>query len=257
MGSCTGCGLLKVVAYIPGHNKHEITYRCVEDCIRERVRTVVIDNASEPPYAPLRGEQVIRNETNTGWLVAANQALAHAMETGCHPVVLNNDVRLSHGFFFGITAAFKNYKRAGIVVPLYNDWMSVAQQARPAPEAEAFKPNRRFVEARYCDGTAIAFRLGVVRRLGKLDENFLPSGWGAEVDYCHRISQIGYKVIVTHLSYVQHMGAATAAAAYGGKSRYTHKCIDEVRKNMARKYGEKWYNIVPYDYWTRHMLGLE
>lgn len=237
---------MRFTAYITSYGHESHTEQCVKDCLREAVdKIVVLDNGGD--YTPIGPETVIKNVKNCGWLGAFNQCLMHATQRKRHSVILNNDVRLSYGFFKGLRSAFQHGWGIGIVVPAYNGVMSKGQAVGNI-NWKRYTPKSQVTILDYCDGTAMAFDWRAVREVGVFDPHFEPSGWGAEVDYTYRAANLGVKLAVTRMSYVQHVGAVTCAPLHGSHSKYMAICQAEVRSRMREKYGKAWTKIIPFTY---------
>jgi GT2 family glycosyltransferase len=97
-GSARGRALVVIPSYGVAH----LTRDVVCDVLREPTQAVVLVIDNEGDYRPVDDEVVWRPGKNLGWLRASNAGMRLALETGgASAVLLNNDTRLSDGFFAG------------------------------------------------------------------------------------------------------------------------------------------------------------
>jgi len=237
---------MKTIVVIPAYGKTHLTHACVRDCLREEVDVAVHDNQGD--YATVATEQVRRNRTNRGWLRSTNDGWAEGFEQGYDMLVsLNNDTRLSPNFFAGLQAAFRKIPSAGLVVPRYNNPMSRLQFSHQ--RIKNFRPRDTAIETDYVDGTCLCVSRMAYAEFGGLDPYFLPSGWGADVDYCLTLRRAGWAVVVSELSLLQHARASTAKDLYdGGLAEYEARHLRETRLKFRERYGPDWPKKVPFHY---------
>ena len=230
---------------IPAYGKVELTRAVVADCLREPdvVRVVVVDNAGDlGDAADLAGGsggavEVLRPGTNLGWLRGTNHGAAHAAAAGAPWLVaLNNDTRLSAGFFAGLRDALVARPDA-LVAPCYDDHY-VAQNAYYTGPVADFVPAAVEVAAPMIDGTCYAMTAQTHAALGPLDAAaFGRRGWGAIEDYLIRARAAGLDAVVTRRAYLSHARGTTARAVMSSYERYA---TSEMRRGMRRKHGPHW-----------------
>ncbi len=92
----------KVSVLLVLFNRSELTFACLRsivECRSEDLEVIIVDNASTDDTAKLLdrvcGARIIRNPTNSHFLLAANQAAREAK--GEHILLLNNDAQLLPG----------------------------------------------------------------------------------------------------------------------------------------------------------------
>src|SRR5947209_4211790 len=123
---------------IPTLGRHTYTAALMPDIARESpiVDVFVIDSAGD--YTPTIEAEIARPNAPMTWIQATNYGLAHGFRKGYeHVVVLNNDTRLSPGFFRGLLEAMA--PAVGICGPLYDDiWPS--QRGAYLGPAAAYTP---------------------------------------------------------------------------------------------------------------------
>lgn len=216
----------------------KLTRECVRDCLKEPVKVVVIDN--DGSYPAVAKETVLRQKENIGWGAACNLAMKLAIEdekiNGL--VILNNDIRLSPGFFSGLIVASR-VMNAGIVAPCYNiGWAAQRSESGFARPAADYKPKPQHKLSGYCDGTAIFFSREVLEQVGEFDLSVAPQfGWGLVADFCVRAKQKGYLTAITEAAYVYHHGMKGAEKRYGDVGIYVAGARKEQSEGLNRRYG--------------------
>jgi GT2 family glycosyltransferase len=209
------------------------------------VDAIIVDNGGD--YPQLGDETVLRQASNLGWAGGTNAGLVHARAAGYDGyVLLNNDTRLSTGFFAGLWAA-AGRRRVGIAGPRYDDHFS-HQRVTGVADPTAYLPRPREHRVAFVDGTCLLIKREVIDRVGMLDEEaFRPTGWGADLDLALRVRRAGWRVVVTDRSYLSHATASTAHEKHGGADEYWARGDADLRRGLEAKWGPDW----------RWLTGLE
>lgn len=233
---------LDVAVIIPVFGQHTLTYRVLEDLATEidLADVYLVDNGGD--YRPMARERVLRQPRNLGWAAGSNVGLDAAASVGYRSYVLmNNDVRLSRGFLSGLSTAAAT-TGAALIGPLYDD-AHTGQLAAYRGTAAGYRPRSRHRVADYLDGTCFLIPAPTLSALGGLDaKSFGQTGWGADIDYCIRArDQVG-DVVVTHLAYLNHLGAGTGRTAI---SDYHAKGLTDMKRGLTLKYGNGVADLVP------------
>lgn len=103
----------KIAVIIPVYGNHHLTRQLLSDVAREEelVKTYIIDNKGD--YTRYTDEVVISPGHNLGWLKGTNLGIIQAQkEAPFAYVLLNNDTRLSRGFFAGLITTWEKQKPA-------------------------------------------------------------------------------------------------------------------------------------------------
>lgn len=226
-----------VAVVIPAYGLVSLTQSVVSDCLREAdlVDVIVVDNMGD--YEALATESVIRPGKNLGWVQGTNRGFEVARAKGCELLVsLNNDTRLSDGFFAGIREAAAASERLGVLSTVYDD-VNKDQWHFGGP-ADAYVAEDLEYDLKRVDGTCFAMPARVYDTVGSLDaRHFGRRGWGAIEDLCLRVQDAGLRVVVTRRSYLTHARGSTAHATQGAYERYA---AAELRRGMRRKWGADW-----------------
>jgi N-acetylglucosaminyl-diphospho-decaprenol L-rhamnosyltransferase len=195
----------------------------IVDCLRsvadEADELVVVDNAStdgstEHVMDSLPGTRIVRNDTNRGFAVAANQGVRAA--AGHVVVLLNPDAVAEPGTIDAFVSAIEAHPRAGVVGALVRNPDGTVQPTKRAfpklrhaamhglvglvwpnnPGTRAYTlADASFVQARTVDwvaATAIAIRREAFEAVGGFDESFF--FFVEDVDLCRRLGAAGWEV---------------------------------------------------------------
>ncbi|MCU1589890.1 MAG: rhamnosyl transferase wbbL2 [Frankiales bacterium] len=230
----------RLAVVVPVFGRHALTHSLVADIARESdlVAPIVVDNGGD--YPPVGSETVLTQERNLGWLRGTNVGLRQALAGSFEAVVLlNNDTRLSRGFFAGLHAAARP-GGVGIVGPRYDDHFAHQHDGHTGPAAE-YPARRRTRLAAFVDGTCMYVKRQVLDEIGLLDEAaFGETGWGADIDLAVRARRAGWDVVVTSRAFLSHTTASTALVAHGGLDEYWRRGDADMRRGLAKKWGEGW-----------------
>jgi GT2 family glycosyltransferase len=222
---------------IPAYGRVELTHAVLSDIRAQASRpdVLVVDNGGG--YVPLGGEEVIRPKANIGWAGASNLGFRVAFSSGYRvALTLNNDTRLSSGFFDGVLDP-RLPGDIGLLSPLYDQGSWGAQVSEYKGPASQYRPRDYYRSVAGIDGTAMAFFADAWAAVGDLDcRTFGKFAWGADVDLCIRVREAGFGIYVTERSFVNHLGKVSASECHG-RRRYTNTALLDMRRGMRRQYG--------------------
>ena len=177
---------------------------------------------------------MLRPGRNLGWLDGCNSGLEETYGQGYDAYVLmNNDVRLSRGFFSGLARA-QRLTGASLLAPAYDATLPHQRMPHQGP-AETYRPKRRHWKAAMVDGTCMYITAEARDRVGLLDTRFNPYGWGAEIDYSFRVWDAGMRVIITALAFMNHDQGSTAESLHG--RTYHDEAWAALASGLKAKYG--------------------
>ena len=231
------------------YNGLELTRRCLDSvaaCTPEPHELVVVDNGSEDgTVAYLRErlgpESVIANDSNLGFLRAANRGMSAAR--GGYILLLNNDTTVTPGWLSALQQAARSARDVGIVggkiigpdgrVQLAGAYMAFDGSARMI--GEGLSPDdpslSREREVCYVGGHCMLIKREVVDAIGLLDESY-GFGYHEDTDYCYRAREAGFRVIYTPRCAVHHQ-------LFGTPLPDRQKIIDRNREAFLQKWSEK------------------
>lgn len=238
----------RILVVIPVHGGHDMTHALLEDLRREEhlVDVTIVDNGRDYPAAG--NEMVLRPEENLGWAQGTNFGTTECRSPDHAAVVwMNNDTRLSPGFFAGLIRAWEETD-AGLIGPLYDCYWKHQRPSR-AVAVSAYRPQARHYAAPFVDGTCMFVPSSTLEAVGMLDsKTFAPVGWGADFDYGLRVRSAGLSVAVTRLAYLHHEKSMTAKKVFaGGLEEYGSRGDPVMEAGMTKKWGEEWRRHVGID----------
>jgi GT2 family glycosyltransferase len=152
---------------------------------------------------------------------AANAALRDS--TADYVVLLNSDTIVPHKWLRSLIEHGERAPDAGLIGPLSNaaTWQSIPQvhdecgdwKVNALPDNVSVDSMAAFVETcstnaapevPMLNGFCLAIKRSVIERIGLLDAESFPDGYGEEIDYCFRAADAGFRAIVADSVYVFH-----------------------------------------------------
>lgn len=207
---------------IPCWNQLRYTEECVRSLLartRQPYELILIDNGSVDGTARfLRGLAAehpfirpIRNRRNLGFARAVNQGMA--LSRGKYVVWLNNDAVVTPNWLERMIRCAEAGRRTGAVGPYTNDagFQNVPAPYQTLDELPVFSEAWAMLHAgksrpiRALDGFCMLLKRHVVQRIGPLDERF-GLGYYEDSDYCLRLRQRGYALILAEDVFIHHHG---------------------------------------------------
>lgn len=237
---------------VPVWNLLGYTQECLaaleRTCDREQTEIVVIDNGSSDGtwewlrrWCGGRQRQVFRFEENRGFAAACNQGLALA--TGEIQILLNNDTLPGAGWLEALCGAFAQDPTAGAVGPVSNYVSGAQQVATPCTRRDQIEgwawewqqQNRGvWVATERLVGFCLALRREAIAQVGPLDERFGP-GTYEDDDYCRRLREAGWRLLLAPGSFVWHWGNRT----FIGNGLSMQECQERNAAAFAAKWQEE------------------
>ena len=188
----------------------------IDDGSDDSVRRFLHRFTEQTPNAEL-----VRNAVACGYTHAANQGLRYS--TADYTVLLNSDTILTKGWLERMIRCGESDPHIGIVGPLSNaaSYQSVPELAKhngswkinTLPNGWSVNDVARNMEAGWqavyprvpiLNGFCLAIKRKVIDRIGYLDEETFPGGYGEENDYCFRATASGFQLAVSDDVYIYH-----------------------------------------------------
>lgn len=246
------------------HNSLEDVARCYESAKATMYadgpcRIILVDDGSDPPTRDYLKEvteanpnvELIRREKASGYTVAANTGLRASSAEFC--ALLNSDTIVPTNWLTKIVALFRKKKDIAIIGPLSNaaSWQSVPERSRPEGGwavnelptnytvetmdreiARAAATIPAIARVPLLNGFCFVVRSAIFERVGYMDEQGFPRGFGEEDDFCIRTTNAGFGLAVALDTYVFH----AKSKSYGSNAR--NELTQKGQAMLKKKHGE-------------------
>ncbi|MFT9495200.1 glycosyltransferase [Anaerosolibacter sp.] len=237
---------MKTSIVILTFNQLHYTKLCI-DSIRkytdkETYEIIVVDNHSTDgtvEWLKVQGDiQTIFNVENLGFPIGCNQGLA--MAQGDNILLLNNDVIVTPHWLSNLTVCLYSSERIGAVGAVSNscsNYQTIPITYKNIEEMIPFAEKNNILNKGHWEerprliGFCLLIKKDVVDKIGLLDERFSPGNFEDD-DYCYRIRQAGYQLMLCKDVFIHHFGSASFS-----KSRQTFNDILTINR---KKFMEKW-----------------
>ena len=205
-----------VCVIIPMYNFNGMTTTAIDFCIKNagiEHDIIVVDDYSIHPFEDSR-VKVLRNDKNMGFTYSINRGILECDNKYDYIMILNNDTEAYPDFLKNLVTAMEAYPIVGIAgstryVPkngagtyeLYGaDWIRGCSNLSD-------KQLDGVIECCWVTFCCVLLRNSVIREIGLLDKRM--RNYCSDNDYCARVVQAGYKVIVVNNSVVLHYRGTT------------------------------------------------
>jgi len=231
----------QLVVVIPSYGRADLTHQLLRDVVREPwVDIVVVDNLGDLNLSC--AGQVLTPGRNLGWAGGCNFALHHLLASARHEafVLLNNDTRLSRGFFRELWTSWRD-SLATVLGPTY-DGVWPVQRSAYSGSAYRYRPVNAIHNVPFLDGTCLFLPRSTVVDVGLLDDATFPRhGWGVDFDYALRVRKAGGTLKVTQRAFVHHIGNGTSGLQLDG---WREHAWEEMTRGMRAKWGVAWPRLM-------------
>ena len=235
------------------HNALEDVKVCLESVVARspKLQNIILvnDGSQEDTSAYLREfaehtiypTEIIHNLEPRGYTIAANQGLRRSQAD--YVFLLNSDTIVTHHWMENIIACGESDPDIGIIGPLSNaaSWQSVPERFGAEGDWEVNKlptgvepddvacrllleHEPTFPRVPLVNGFCFVIRRNVFNKIGYLDEETFPRGYGEENDYCLRAGEAGLKLVIADNTYVFHAKSKS----------FTHERRRELSKNATK-----------------------
>ncbi len=227
---------------------------------------ILIDDGSEAPtkeyleyYAGLTGCQLVRHEQSWGYTKSANDGLRRAKSD--YVVLLNSDTIVTSKWIEKMMEVFLRYPKTGIVGPLSNsatyqnvphlhDFETGNWVKNTLPDGFnvelmnytlEINSSKEYPIVPVLNGFCTMISRELMDKIGILDEEQFPIGYGEEVDYCLRARQAGYELRVADDTYIFHeksksFGTSNKKALSKGAAPYLTQQYGEMYTSIGREF---------------------
>jgi len=242
--------LFTVDIVIPVYNAFEDLKLCLESVEKHtdgfRVTTYIVNDASEAETTHFLHEFckgkpsffLIEHEINMMYTKTVNDGLRAS--TADYVITLNSDTIVTKGWLQGLVRCMQTDKKIGVVGPLSNaaSWQNVpklldedkqfAINAIPEGLSENDMAGRVskaslhiYPRVPFVNGFCFMIAREVIEKIGFLDEETFPTGYGEENDYCLRVADAGFALAIADDSYVFH--AKSKSFGHEKRKEYSKK----------------------------------
>lgn len=218
---------------IPVYNALEDVQLCLESIEKNtdgfRVTTYVVNDASDKEttdflrsFCKNKSNYVlIEHEKNMMYTRTVNDGLRASKSD--YVITLNSDTIVTKGWLQGLVRCMRSDSKIGVVGPLSNaaSWQNVPElldenkqfAVNDIPNnmttdqmAEYVNKVSHHVYPRvpFVNGFCFMISRDVINKIGYLDEETFPTGYGEENDYCLRVADAGFTLAIADDAYVFH-----------------------------------------------------
>jgi len=210
-------------------NGLEFTKKCVESIESNtkdiHYRYIFVDNNSTDGtleyLKTVPNSVLISNTENLGFVKAMNQGFEKVI--GKYVVWLNNDTIVTPNWLSILVKDLENNPNASAIGPMSNgtgvmqsvdEWDGKPTQKEVSNFAKKFheKNKDQVFEYHRIAGFCIVMKSELIAEIGKLDETFNVGGYDDD-DYCKRIREAGYKILIAEDVFIYHKSGATFSRA--------------------------------------------
>lgn len=222
----------KIDILLPVFNSIQETTQCIESIIKHTPKDKYIlhilnDCSTDPMVKNIIDGYVEGNifayhqEKNLGFTKNVNFGFKN---TENDVVILNSDTLVTPEWLEKLEiAAYKDDKIAAVnpfsnygqfsSIPTKFEGFNLEVEYQEVVNCVSLMENvPEFIEVPCLVGFCMYFKREILNKVGLLDEESFPRGYGEETDWCGRARKQGYKLIVTPKSYVFHIGGVSFGA---------------------------------------------
>lgn len=222
----------KIDILLPVFNSIQETIQCIESIIKNTPKDKYVlhilndgstDSLVKETLDSYASENIItyHQEENLGFTKNVNFGLKN---TKNDVVILNSDTIVTLGWLEKLEqAAYKDDRIAAVnpfsnygqfsSIPTKFEGFNLGMDYQNVVELLALMDNiPDYIEVPCLVGFCMYFKREILNKVGLLDEESFPRGYGEETDWCGRARKQGYKLIVTPKSYVFHIGGVSFGA---------------------------------------------
>lgn len=237
---------MKTSIVIVAYNKFQYTKQCIESIRKftekDTYEIIVVDNNSTDETREWLQKQEdiksILNDSNEGFTKGCNQGMR--ISVGDNIMLLNNDTVVTKNWLSNLIKALYSNKEVGAVGPVTNNcsnFQTVPVSYMDTNGMQTFAEGYNISNEDNWEhrlrliGYCLLFKKEVMDKVGLLDERFSPGNYEDD-DYCFRIIEAGYKLILCKDTFIHHFGSTS----FGEDAiRFTN-----LLRGNSIKFKEKW-----------------
>lgn len=200
---------------IPMYGFNQVTKKCIDKCLEnagvEDFHILVVDDCSPEPFVDER-VSVLRLEKNSGWTEATNRGILWCKDHYEYIFLLNNDTEPEEDFlkilleeivkdeWIGLVSSVRiNHDKAGTAMHIENFGVDLIRGHLACTQTDL---EDHPIIVPWLPTCACLIPYKVIQAVGLFDKRMRT--FCSDNDYCIRLHQMGYKVILVPKSRVKH-----------------------------------------------------
>ncbi len=257
-----------VTVVVPVYKDWPTLSRCINSlkkCVRD-IHNVILVNDVGPEWESLeqnilkaienkRNFYYFKNDRNLGFVKTCNRAVKELDKSDNDVLLLNSDTEVTEGFLEEMSRILYISEKHGIVCPRSNNATiltvpvknSLGHLLEPGQSWKVYCQVKDKLPEYYSIPTGVGFAMLIKRNLihefGLFDEIY-GRGYNEENDFCMRINQYGYNIVMANRAFVFH---------YEGKSFGDEKNALDERNSAILRERYPYYPIIVDQYFNRDM----
>lgn len=176
--------------------------------------------------------KIIYNETPLGFAKTVNKGIKETK--GEYVLILNSDVVVIPNWLTELLKTYDKFSKAGMIVPTLSE--DAGMQS-----IELNKQEGDYSRGDLVKGVCMLLKRELINKIGLLDERF-DLGGGEDSDYCMRVKEAGYEVIVARKSFLYHYNSASFRELFNNDIDYSKKYSSQQFSKFKEKWKEKLNN---------------
>jgi GT2 family glycosyltransferase/glycosyltransferase involved in cell wall biosynthesis len=228
-----------------------------------KVRVLVVNDGSDEATTQWLREfcagdtlfQLIEHPANKGYTCAVNTGLRAS--TAEYVITQNSDTIVPAGWLQGMVRCMNSDPKIGVVGPLSNaaTWQNVPTlrdelggfAVNELPEGQtvdtmaklvASVSRKNYPRLPFVNGFCFMIRRSVIDSVGYMDEENFPVGYGEENDYCIRVTDAGFELVIADDVYIFH--AKSKSFGHERRKLLSQQGTDSIkRKHTPQKYAQR------------------
>lgn len=252
---------------IPVHNARPYVQRCLDSVLSNthdhNYQIIIINDASDTETSELlegfaKQNPIVRlhvNTENLGYTASVN--IGMKMSSADYVVLLNSDTEVSTNWLDSLLRCINSDTNIGIVGPLSNaaSWQSVPElldekghfcvndlpekdngaQLNEMADLVRNVSLKSYPKVPFVNGFCFMISRSVIDKIGYMDEENFPRGYGEENDYCLRASATGFELAIADDTYVYH----AKSQSFGHEQRESLSKQGSVA--LRKKHGDSYF----------------
>ena len=259
---------IRIDIIVPVYNALDDVKNCLHSLKEKQdgyaVRIIVVNDGSDEETTNwlrkyCHGDSIFElheHSVNRGYTQAVNTGLR--VSDAPYIITQNSDTIATHGWLRGLVRCINSSDKIGIVGPLSNaaSWQNVPNlydenrnfavndipnNLKPDEMAAlvAKVSERCYPKLPFVNGFCFMIKREVIDKIGIMDEENFPIGYGEENDFCIRAADAGYELAIADDTYVYH--AKSKSFGHSRRAKLSKQGSD----NLKKKHGhEKFASLV-------------